>query len=218
MPTAIEWTDETWNPWWGCIEIAPECGKHAPNGETGICYAAFFASRGMHAHYRGVAAGGKWTGLIAPAHPKVWNDPFTWRRPRKVFTCSMSDFWHEGVPLEWLDAALDTMEKTPHLIYQVLTKRPGNIARRLAALDRVLPRNVWLGLTVGHAKSLPLLKALLRIDATLRFLSCEPLLTPLVPGLSLNGIGWVIAGGQSGAGAATEPRLDASVARSVHYP
>ena len=57
MPTAIEWTDEAWNPWWGCNEIAPECGKHAPNGETGICYAAFFASRGMHAHYLGWSGG-----------------------------------------------------------------------------------------------------------------------------------------------------------------
>jgi protein gp37 len=76
------------------------------------------------------------------------------------------------------------------------------VERRLAALKRALPRNVWLGVTIGHANSLPLLKPLLRIDATLRFLSCEPLLAPLIPGLSLSGIGWVIGGGQSGAGAA----------------
>ena len=196
--TKIEWTDRTWNPWWGCDEIAPECGKHAPNGASGMCYAAVFASRALHARFRGVAASGKWTGLILPNSEMVWREPYKWRKPgTKVFPCSMSDFWHEGVPLEWLDAALDVIEENQHLIFQILTKRPGNIARRLAALRRSLPENVWLGSTIGHAHSLPLLKALLRIEAALRFLSCEPLLTAL-PGLKLDGIGWVIGGGQSG--------------------
>jgi protein gp37 len=113
----------------------------------------------------------------------------------------MSDFWHEAVPLPWLDEALNVIEATPHHTYQILSKRPGNITRRLAALNRPLPRNIWLGVTIGQSKSLPLLKPLLRIDATLRFLSCEPLLTGL-PDLRLDGIGWVIGGGQSGRGAA----------------
>jgi protein gp37 len=114
----------------------------------------------------------------------------------------MSDFWHEAVPLAWLDEALAVIERTPHLTYQVLTKRPGNIQRKLDALNRHLPENIWLGATIGHPKSLPLLKPLLRVDAAnLRFLSCEPLLADLTD-LSLNGVGWVIGGGQSGHGAA----------------
>jgi protein gp37 len=200
MPqTKIEWTDRTWNPWWGCGEIAPECGVHG--GGSGLCYAAVFAGRGLHSVHAGVAAKGQWTGTITRSGVAVWTAPFKWRSGR-IFTCSMSDFWHEDVPLTWLDEALDVIKRTPHLTYQVLTKRPGNIARKLAALKRDLPHNVWLGATVGHAKSLPMLKPLLRIDATLRFLSCEPLLTPLVPGLALEGIGWVIGGGQSGRNAA----------------
>jgi protein gp37 len=198
--TKIEWTDYTWNPWWGCSEIAPECGQH--DGGEGFCYAAVFAGRGipkgdddqpMHA---GVAQAGKWTGKITRSGDAVWQAPFKWRSGR-VFASSMTDFWHEGVPLPWLDETLDVMDRTPRLTYQILSKRPGNIARRLADLKRRLPANVWLGATIGHAKSLPLLKPLLRIDATLRLLSCEPLLTGL-PDLKLDGIGWLIGGGQSG--------------------
>jgi len=94
-------------------------------------------------------------------------------------------------------AAFDTIEATKHLTYLILTKRPGNVARRLADLKRTLPRNVWLGATIGHEDSIPILKPLLRVDATLRFLSCEPLLTDLSD-LPLAGIGWVIGGGESG--------------------
>jgi protein gp37 len=113
----------------------------------------------------------------------------------------MSDFWHEDVPLPWLDEALDVIDRTPKLTYQILTKRPGNVQRRLDALKRRLPANIWIGATIGHERSLPLLKPLRAVDATLRFLSCEPLLTAL-PGLSLDGIGWLISGGQSGRDAA----------------
>jgi protein gp37 len=113
----------------------------------------------------------------------------------------MSDFWHEDVPLQWLDEALDVIDRTPKLTYQILTKRPGMIKRRLDSLKRLLPGNVWIGATVGHQRSLSLLKPLRAVDAKLRFLSCEPLLTAL-PGLSLDGIGWLNAGGQSGREAA----------------
>ncbi len=186
--TKIEWTDETWNPWHGCRKIAPECAN---------CYAATFDSRNLHPHLQGVASGGNWTGLIKENAEETWGVPFTWRTPRRVFTCSMSDFFHEDVPLSWFARAFDVMDRTPQHTYQILTKRAGNIARRLDDLKRTLPANVWLGVTIGHTESLPLLKPLLRIDAPLRFLSCEPLLTAL-PALSLEGIGWVIAGGESG--------------------
>lgn len=187
--TKIEWTDRTWNPWHGCNKIARECDH---------CYAAIFDSRELHPHLKGVAARGEWTGLILPNTEAAWNAPLTWKTPCRVFTCSMSDFWHEAVPLPWLDRALDIIDRTPHLTYQVLTKRPGNIARKLGDLKRDLPPNIWLGATIGHRDSLPLLKPLLRVDApNLRFLSCEPLLTAL-PGVVIDGIGWVIGGGESG--------------------
>lgn len=187
--TKIEWTDRTWNPWWGCDRIAPECDH---------CYAAVFASRSLHSAHAGVAAKGEWTGAITRGSPSVWQAPRNWFPGTRVFTCSMSDFWHERVPLEWLDEALDVIGATPHLTYQILTKRPGNVARKLAMLKRRLPDNVWLGATIGHRQSLPLLKPLCRIDAAIRFVSVEPLLTPMVPGLDLSGVAWVIGGGESG--------------------
>jgi protein gp37 len=187
--TKIEWTDRTWNPWWGCTKIAPECDH---------CYAATFASRALHTAHAGVAEGGEWTGEITRGSPSVWQAPFKFPAGSLVFACSMSDFWHERVPLQWLDEALDVIEVTPDLTYQILSKRPGNIARKLSDLNRRLPDNVWLGATIGHSKSLPLLKPLRRIEATVRFLSVEPLLVSVVPGLDLDGIGWVIGGGESG--------------------
>jgi protein gp37 len=113
----------------------------------------------------------------------------------------MSDFWFEGVPLEWLAEALDVIEATPRVIYMILSKRPALATRRLAMLKRRLPANVWAGATIGHPQSLPLLKPLLRIEAPVHFLSVEPLLAPMVPGLDLTGIDWVIGGGESGPGA-----------------
>jgi protein gp37 len=115
----------------------------------------------------------------------------------------MSDFWHEDVPLEWLAEALDVIDRTPHLTYQVLTKRPGNVARKLAHLKRALPENVWLGYTCGHPDSLPGLKPFLRVECDVRFLSVEPLLASFEPLLAsfvppLDGIHWVIGGGESG--------------------
>jgi protein gp37 len=184
----IEWTNHTWNCWWGCGKIAPECLK---------CYAARLAGRGLHPHMVETAAAGDWTGLIVPATESVWNAPFTWKKPSLIFTCSMSDFWHQDVPLPLLDRALDVMDRTPQHIYQILSKRPGNAGRKLAALGRRLPKNVWVGVTIGHTDSLPSLKPFLKIEAPIHFLSDEPLLTSLA-GMPLDGIDWVIVGGESG--------------------
>jgi len=206
--TKIEWTDFAWNPFGGCSEISPGCGTHAPHRSHGLCYAAVFASRELHLQHAGVAKGGQWTGHFTISSEAVWQAPFKWPRGKLVFTCSMSDFWHESVPLDWLAEALDVIGRTPHLTYQVLTKRPGLIARKLAELKMELPANVWLGFTMGHKRSLAGLKPLLNVEApNLRFLSCEPLMTEL-PKLDLRDrIGWVIGGGQSGRGnlAVTNP-------------
>ena len=179
--TSIEWTDHTWNPIAGCDKIASECDH---------CYAAWVATRGLQPWHRGTAVKGEWTGAIHRASLSVWQAPYKWPAGTRVFTCSISDFWHERVPLEWLDEALDVIDATPHLTYQILTKRPGNIDRKLLALKRRLPTNVWVGATIGHPKSLPLLKPLRRVEASARFLSVEPLLAAMAPGLDLAGIGW----------------------------
>jgi protein gp37 len=205
--TKIQWTDRTWNPWWGCNKIAPECDH---------CYAATFASRALHTAHAGVAEGGEWTGEITRGSPSVWQAPFKFPAGSLVFACSMSEFWHERVPLQWLDEALSVIEATPDLTYQILSKRPGNIARKLSDLNRRLPDNVWLGATIGHSQSLPLLKPMLRLDASVRFLSVEPLLTPVVPGLDLDGIGWVIRWRRERTQCPSlRSRLDACGARSM---
>jgi protein gp37 len=170
-------------------------------GSHGLCYAAVFASRTLHGIHAGVASKGKWTGLISRSSENVRFAPLRWKRPLLIFLSSRSDFWHENVPLEWLAEALDVMDRTPWHTYLILTKRPGNINRKLAQLKRKRPRNAWIGVSIGHEKSLRLLKPLLQVEVSLRFLSCEPLLMAL-PNLSLAGIGWVIGGGQSGSNAA----------------
>jgi len=201
--TKIEWTRASWNPWWGCSAIAHECGCNF-SGEGAPCYAERDAGRDMHPRYIGIAPHGVWSGEIRTASEAVWNQPYVLNRAAQragehwlVFTCSMSDFWHEDVPLEALDRALGIISDTKNLTYQILTKRPGNIARKLDALGRQIPNNVWLGLTLGHVHSMPMLKPFLRIAAPKKFLSCEPLLTAL-PDLNLDCIDWVIGGGQSG--------------------
>jgi protein gp37 len=186
--TKIEWAKYTWNPWVGCDKTNSPC--------CAACYAAVTASRRLHPAHVGTADAGEWTGVLNLNTPKIWQAPFHWKSGL-VFTCSVSDFFHERVPREWHDGALNVIEDTPQLTYLILTKRPGNVARRLADLKRSLPRNVWIGATIGHQQDLPLLKPLLNVAAKLRFLSCEPLLTDLSD-LSLDGIGWVIGGGESG--------------------
>jgi len=120
--TKIEWSNKTWNPWIGCRKIAPECDH---------CYAATFASHGLHTAHSGAGEHGDRTGAIIRNSPNVWTEPFKWRAGWRVFTCSMSDFWHESVPLPMLDEALAVIDETPRLTYQILTKRPGNVGRKL---------------------------------------------------------------------------------------
>lgn len=189
--TDIEWATHTANFWVGCDKISSECDH---------CYAAAFASRGMNATHKGTAKAGEWTGKINRASPKVWADARKLPAGSRVFTCSMSDFWHERVPLAWLDEALDVIESTSEVNWLVLSKRPGNIARKLRDLKRTLPANVWQGVTCGHRDNLKLVDVLRRVPATIRFLSIEPLLTPMIPGLNLDDIHWIITGGESGRG------------------
>src|SRR5262245_21018398 len=180
----IEWTDSTWNPVTGCTKVSPGC-KH--------CYALTFAER--------------WRGI--PGHPfeqgfdlRLWPErltlPLAWRTPRRVFVNSMSDLFHDGVPLEFIQQVFATMIACPQHQFQVLTKRPERLFNVCAYLP--WPDNVWMGVSVENDKYAYRSTMLQRVPAKVRFLSVEPLLGP-IPALPLDGIHWVIVGGESGPGA-----------------
>jgi protein gp37 len=136
-------------------------------------------------------------GFAVTCHPAALALPYQWRAPRLVFVNSMSDLFHARVPAPFIGQVFEVMARTPRHTYQILTKRPHR-ARRLAP-DLPWPPNVWLGTSIETSDYLHRAGQLRQVPAAVRFLSLEPLLGPL-PGLDLDGIGWVIAGGESGPG------------------
>jgi protein gp37 len=193
--SSIEWTDATWNPVAGCTIVSPGCTN---------CYAMRMAARCEamgHAKYAGTTrkSGGraKWTGKLV-LDRKALHAPRAWAKGRRVFVNSMSDLFHEDVPLAYVREVFAVMAETPQHTYQVLTKR----ADRLLEVSPSLawPDNVWMGVSVESADYLWRIDRLREAGAKVKFLSLEPLLGPL-PDLDLDGIDWVIAGGESGPGA-----------------
>ena len=197
--SSIEWTDATWNPVAGCTPASAGCKN---------CYAARMALRLMYMpnatgrKYEGTAKrtrGGLpvFTGRINLDRDSL-DLPRSWRLPRVIFVNSMSDLFHEDVPLFYIKEIFDVMASCPQHTFQVLTKR----ARRAAELSCELPwpRNVWMGTSVEDDRVIQRVDDLRRVPAHIRFLSCEPLIGPL-KGLSLKEIHWVIVGGESGPGA-----------------
>ncbi len=193
MPTKIEWTDESWNPVTGCTKVSPGC-KH--------CYAERFAER-----FRGVVSeDGRrhpfYDGFDPVPRPDRLDHPFHWRSPRRVFVNSMSDLFGNFVPDAYLARVFEVMRATPQHTYQVLTKRAARMATWTADQRWAAPApNVWLGVSVEDVRhGVPRINLLRRTPAAIRFLSIEPLLEDL-PTLNLDGIDWVIVGGESGPGA-----------------
>ncbi len=180
----IEWTEATWNPVTGCTKISPGCKR---------CYAERMATR-----LRAMGVPQYRNGFRVTVHPHALALPLKWKRPRVIFVNSMSDLFHEEVPVEFIRQVFSVMEQTPRHTYQILTKRPETAARYANRL--AWPANVWLGTSVENALFLHRVESLRGIPAQTRFLSLEPLLGPL-PGLDLRGIDWVIVGGESGPGA-----------------
>lgn len=191
--TAIEWTEWTWNPASGCTKVSQGC-KH--------CYAERL-----------------WPRLSAPGQPYQGRrftdvafhherlaEPLKWRKPRKVFVNSMSDLMHPDLTMEQISAVIEVIRQADRHIFQVLTKRP----ERLASFT--WPSNAWLGVSVEDQAAadsrIPLLQ---QTSASVRFLSCEPLLEPVT--LALDGIDWVIVGGETGQRARI---MDADWARDIH--
>ncbi len=177
----IEWTEATWNPVTGCQKISPGC-KH--------CYAERMAER-----LQAMGQPNYQNGFALTLQPQMLALPLGWKKPRTIFVNSMSDLFHEKVPLDYIQRVFQVMRAAHWHHFQVLTKR----AERLRLLDAALdwPPNVWMGVSVENQDYLGRIAALARTQAAVKFLSLEPLLGPL-PRLPLAGIDWVIVGGESG--------------------
>lgn len=177
----IEWTDATWNPSTGCNKITSGCK---------FCYAEVMAKR-----LRAMGASGYENGFEFTLMPDRLNIPKKIKKPTKFFVNSMSDLFHEKMPFDFLDNVFDTIRETPQHQYQILTKRETILADYFST--RVVPSNVWLGVTVEHSKTKNRIDVLRNIDAEIKFLSIEPLIAD-VGELNLENIHWVIVGGESG--------------------
>ncbi|MDE0397154.1 MAG: phage Gp37/Gp68 family protein [Candidatus Poribacteria bacterium] len=194
MQSKIEWTESTWNPVRGCTRVSEGCR---------FCYAERIAARfsGKGMAYEGLAkntkAGPRWTQKVILV-PELLNAPLKWKKPRRIFVNSMSDLFHEKVELSDIQKVFAVMEKADRHQFQVLTKR----AKRLLEFNSKLPwpPNVWMGVSVEDKHVTDRIDALRQTDAHIKFLSLEPLLGAL-PNLELDGIDWVIVGGESGPGA-----------------
>ncbi|MEV7683246.1 phage Gp37/Gp68 family protein [Streptomyces sp. NPDC088341] len=188
--SAIEWTEATWNPTTGCDRVSSGCDN---------CYALALAKRlkamGAEKYQNDGDPRTSGPGFGVTLHPDALDVPYGWKSPRTVFVNSMSDLFHARVPLGFVRQVFEVMANTPQHTYQVLTKR----ARRLRQIAPKLdwPANLWMGVSVETENELARIDDLRHVPAAVRFLSCEPLLGPLA-GLDLEGIQWVIAGGESG--------------------
>ena len=188
----IEWTEATWNPSTGCNRTSPGCDH---------CYALTLARRlkamGNPKYQNDGEEPGSGPGFALTLHSDALDLPYRWRTPRRIFVNSMSDLFHDEVPLEFIQNVFRVMEETPRHTYQLLTKR----SRRLVALssDLAWPDNLWMGVSIESSRYTFRMRDFLRTGAKTRFLSLEPLLGPLA-GLELGGIDWVIVGGESGPG------------------
>jgi protein gp37 len=180
----IEWTQATWNPVTGCSKVSAGCKN---------CYAERLATR-----LQAMGNGRYRNGFRVTLHPHLLELPKRWRKPRLIFVNSMSDLFHEDVPLEFIAQVFATMHQCPHHRFQILTKRSARL--RQVAYELPWPPNLWMGVSVEDKQVLHRVQDLREVPAVVRFLSCEPLLGPLDE-LPLDGIHWVIVGGESGPGA-----------------
>ena len=182
--TKIEWTDKTWNPITGCSKISAGCIN---------CYAEVMARR-----LQAMGQDKYLNGFKLTLHEDVLEKPLQWRKPHTIFVCSMSDLFHKDVPDEFINKVISIIKLTPQHRYQLLTKRADRMAEYFQ--NRPIPDNVWLGVTVENQSAKNRIEFLRDLNATVRFLSCEPLLENL-GNLDLTNIDWVIVGGESGVSA-----------------
>lgn len=180
--STIEWTEVTWNPTTGCTKVSAGCKN---------CYAEVMARR-----LQAMGASGYENNFNLTLQPGRIQQPLLRKKPTVYFVNSMSDLFHEEIPDNYLDEIFAVIEQTPHHTYQILTKRAERLPRYFD--KRVCPQNVWLGVSVEDKKhGVPRIDYLRSVKAHIRFLSVEPLLED-IGNLNLEGIHWVIVGGESG--------------------
>jgi protein gp37 len=181
----IEWTDATWNPTTGCTKISAGCDN---------CYAERFAER-----FRGVPGHPYESGFDLMLRPERLEQPLQWKSPKMIFVNSMSDLFHKGVPFNFVDRVFETMEQADWHVFQILTKRSSRLRNYVNRryMIRPAPAHIWMGVSIEDGSKRSRLAHLQSTNATIRFLSIEPLIGP-IGRLDLSGIAWVIAGGESG--------------------
>ncbi len=183
--TTIEWTNATWNPVTGCTKISAGCDN---------CYAERFSER-----FRGVKDHPFQNGFDLTLRSERIEQPLSWKKPKMVFVNSMSDLFHKEIPIEFISRVFDTMEHADHHIFQVLTKRSSlmrNFVNNRYKNGRA-PEHIWLGTSIEDNIRCSRIQHMQEMKASVRFLSIEPLIGPIEK-LDLDGIHWVIVGGESG--------------------
>jgi len=193
--SSIEWTDATWNPIIGCTKVSQGCK---------FCYAETLAER-----FRGVPGHPFEHGFDLRLVPSKLEEPLHWEKPRKVFTCSMSDLFHEDIPADYIRKVFEVMELANKHTFQVLTKRSSRLIELMNQLP--WPKNVWMGVSIENQDAIFRARDLAKVPASIRFLSVEPLIGP-IKRLPLKKIDWVIVGGESGIKARP---MDPEWARSI---
>lgn len=179
--TKIEWTDKTWNPITGCTKVSSGCKN---------CYAEIMSLR-----LKAMGIDKYKNGFNFTLHEECLSEPLKWKKPHTIFVCSMSDIFHEKVPFEFVDKIINIIKQTPHHNYQILTKRAEQMNEYFDRKE--IPQNIWLGVTVDVSASKDRIDSIRNLNASIKFLSCEPLLEDLGE-LNLENIDWVIVGGESG--------------------
>ncbi len=181
--TKIEWTESTWNPITGCTKISSGCK---------FCYAEVMARR-----LKAMGQEKYRNGFDLTLHPETLQEPNTWKKPKMIFVNSMSDLFHKDIPVEYLQRVFKVIKENPQHVFQVLTKRADVLRYYDSEGWLEWPHNLWMGVTVESRDVIHRIENLRNTSARVKFLSCEPLLSPL-ENMNLKGIDWVIVGGESG--------------------
>ncbi len=179
--SSIEWTEMTWNPTTGCDKVSAGCK---------YCYAEVMARR-----LTAMGVDKYKNGFKLAMHPDALRVPYTWKSPKRVFVNSMSDLFHKDIPLDFVQSVFEVMNDCSQHTFQVLTKR-GEVLKKYNPFVE-WTKNIWMGVSVEDERVVDRIDDLRETDAKVKFLSLEPLIGPL-PNLNLEGIDWVIVGGESG--------------------
>lgn len=181
--TKIEWTESTWNPITGCTKISTGCK---------FCYAEVMARR-----LKAMGQEKYKNGFELTLHAESLKEPYTWKKGKMIFVNSMSDLFHKNIPIEYIQQIFKVIKDNPQHVFQVLTKRADVLRYYDSEGWLEWPHNLWMGVTVENSSLVERIDLLRQTGARVKFLSCEPLLSSL-PELNLQGIDWVIVGGESG--------------------